>query len=659
MALAGQAVVACNDDAPPQHDEGEQEARLDARPSSEKADLFADDVPQPAAETPSDSGSAGDDAWILGLPPQQRPDAARGSPETARPAVPEPTRAWPADPGPSPEAPRAPERPAPRVPKWQLFADDEPAAPGTSLPDAPPRRVDPRLQSRAAKFSATAAESTPAAPEVLAMRLEALEKRVAQMHRAWEAARHTGETRSALGREAMQLSRRIAPVIDRAEQQATVSVHVRDLKSQHVLLDHNGEELRNPASNQKMLTASAALDLLGPEYRFETHVFRVGRTLYLVGEGDPTLSVKNVAGIAEAIGRDLAAGDVTTVVVDDSAFSEERFIPGIELDNIGLAYAAPTGALSMSDNSVRIVIKPTSPGSPARVSVHPDNSHVQIHSTAVTARKDEADAHVYVRTRLDGAVTVVDVTGKIAQGSEPATERRRIYDPAAFAGATFAQALADATGGPVPKLQRGTRPENAHLLRSWSSAPLFHVVKGALAYSNNFATEQVLRTLAWRMTGKPGSFEQGATVLESYWDTIGVSPESLVAENGSGLSRAGRFTATGLTDLVSAAYMTQPPNSGLIAVLPGAGEPGTLKNRQSRARGRLRAKTGTLNGVSALTGVLRDLDGDAALALSIMINPGTTTAMSTRERHVVEEQIVYALLEHLEARRTRRDRRRN
>jgi D-alanyl-D-alanine carboxypeptidase/D-alanyl-D-alanine-endopeptidase (penicillin-binding protein 4) len=660
-ALAGEVIVSCNDDTPSLQGEGEQTARAELQPSPAKADRFADDLPQPTTETSLDSGNAYDDTWILGArpPPAEEPDAAPGAPTPGFSAGGEPTRAWPANAEPAKDAAQVPQKPAQVVPKWQLFADDEPDAPEATSPGVPERRVDAGLRSRAAKFSVATPVDTPAAPEVLSMRLEALSTRVAHMHKAWEAARHAGQTRSALSREAMRLSQRVALVIDRAEHRATVSVHVRDLKSQHVLLDHNGEELRNPASNHKMLTASAALDLLGPEYRFETQVFRAGRILYVVGEGDPTLTAKQVARIAKTIGQDISPGDITTVVVDDLAFSEERFIPGIKLDNIGFSYAAPTGAFSMSDNSVRVVVQPTAPGSPPRVSVHPDNAHVQVHSTAVTVRNGEADARIYIRTRLDGAVTVVDVTGKIAQRSEPVAERRRIYDPAAFAGATFAQALADATGGPVPQLERGNRPENAHLLRAWSSAPLFHVVKRALAHSNNFATEQILRTLAWRMTDTPGSFEQGASVLESYWATIGVSPESLVAENGSGLSRAGRFTATGLTDLVSAAHMTQPPNSGLIAVLPGAGESGTLKHRQLRARGRLRAKTGTLNGVSALTGVLRDLDGGAALALSIMINPGTTSAMSTHERHVVEEQIVYALLDHMEARRKRRDRRRS
>jgi D-alanyl-D-alanine carboxypeptidase/D-alanyl-D-alanine-endopeptidase (penicillin-binding protein 4) len=159
-----------------------------------------------------------------------------------------------------------------------------------------------------------------------------------------------------------------------------------------------------------------------------------------------------------------------------------------------------------------------------------------------------------------------------------------------------------------------------------------------------------LRTLAWRISGL-GSFEEGKRILELYWQTVGVAPNALVVDNGSGLSRQGRFTAKGLVDLLSAAHLTQPPNAGLLAVLPVAGQPGTLVGRQLHARGRLRAKTGTMDGVSALTGILTSVAGDPVIAFSIMQNPTAgNNSLDVAARHAAEEDIGQVLLDYVDER---------
>ena len=489
--------------------------------------------------------------------------------------------------------------------------------------------------------------------EILRLRLEAIATRVKSMHDAWRAERH-GADGEAMQLEAGKVATRLDPIIARIERHAAVSLHVRDLKAQRVLYDHQGEALRNPASNQKMLTAAAALDLLGPEYRFDTKVFGTGDELVLVGEGDPSLTLDRVVSITKDLAAHFSMRDVRRIVVDDHAFSSSRFIPGAELDDVGEAFAAPTGALSVDGNSVAVSISPGRSGAPALVRLGTDNRHVNLDSTATTARAagdPEGPTELQVRSNDLNGSTVIEVRGRIPADHEPVRLRRRIVDPSAYAGDAFASALA-ATAGltAVPSVVRGSVPANAHLLASWKSVPLIELLQSAMAFSNNFAMEQILRTLAWRMTARPGDWELGKLVIEAYWDTIGVNPEALVVKNGSGLSREGRFTARGLVDLLSATYLTQVPNSGLFAVLPIAGKPGTLQNRLLDARGRLRAKTGTLNDVSCLSGILSSPTGDAALGLSVMLNPGEHGALDVSERHRAENDIVVALVKFLDGR---------
>jgi D-alanyl-D-alanine carboxypeptidase/D-alanyl-D-alanine-endopeptidase (penicillin-binding protein 4) len=529
--------------------------------------------------------------------------------------------------------------PAPDVDKSGFFGDK------LAVPYHEADRDVTQATSKFGDKGALAQKKQQLAPRVLEMRLTALGKRVKQMHDQWMADRGATNSR-AMEREASKLAGKLDPLMFDIEKKATISLHVRDLRSQQTLYDHKGEELRNPASNQKMLTASASLDLLGPEYRFKTEVYSKGDTLYLVGGGDPTLDPTRIIIMAKELAAAANMDAIKHFVIDENNFTKDRFIPGLELDNIGLYYMAPTGPLSFNGNIVRITVKATAPGQPALVTAEPNNGHIAIDSSIVTMG-DADGAGISIRTQADGNRTVVVAQGKVAAGSKAVTEKRRISDPGMFTGEAFVQALAEATSGLRYPVARGEHPPNAILVKRWESKPLFEIVQDAMAVSDNYKVEMVLRTLARELTGEPGDYDVGTTILEGYWNVIGVNPEALVAENGSGLSRAGRFTAAGLVDLISAAHMTQFPNSGLIAVLPVAGRPGTLHHRHKEARGRLKAKTGTLNGVSALSGILTDLDGDPVLGLSIMLNPGEDSQMSVGERHAAEEKIVGVLLKYI------------
>ena len=488
--------------------------------------------------------------------------------------------------------------------------------------------------------------ATPA--NLLDLRLTAISARIKDLAKARQTEQNAERSGWAMQVDARKIAAALDPVIRRIEASATVSLHVRDLQSQMMLYDHGGDTLRNPASNQKMLTTCAALDLLGPEYRFETSVLREGTALYLVGQGDPSLTPDALSKFARELVGQVDLSDITEVVADDTVFSADRFIPGIALDDIGVAYAAPTGALSLNNNSVSVVVRPSSTGQAAVVDVVPSSPHVTVASQARTV--SEGETGLTIRSRPDGERTVIEVRGQIVRGQAPVVERRRISEPTRFTVGFFAAEMSKLVKKELA-WRVAAAPPTARLLRAWTSVALIDILQEAMAFSNNFAVEQVLRTTAWRMTGEPGSFDNGKKMLEAYWKTIGLTPDGLVVDNGSGLTREGRFTSRGLVDLLSAAYMTQFPNSGLMAVLPVAGRPGTLAKRHLEARGRLRAKTGTLDGVSALSGVLTNTKDEPVIVFSLMLNPSSTTSMAVGMRHDAEEKIVGALLKYIDARR--------
>jgi D-alanyl-D-alanine carboxypeptidase/D-alanyl-D-alanine-endopeptidase (penicillin-binding protein 4) len=403
--------------------------------------------------------------------------------------------------------------------------------------------------------------------------------------------------------------------VTRAPRGARVSLHVRDLDTGAVLFDHAGDERLNPASNTKVITAMAAVELLGPEYRFSTKVYLAGRKLVLVGGGDPSLQPRDLWNLAEETAAAIDLDDVDTLVVDASMFSEASFGPGYDPDGPGDAYQAPSGALSLSFNTIEVVVRPAASGAPVDVEVLPAGTAVRVMNAAMTARGE-----LEIDTRRTSEGTEVTLRGALPAGHAPVRVRRRVHDPATHTAATFAALLA-ARGdrGPLV-LDRGAVPDDAVLIAEHRSQPLPQVLSSALRYSNNFTSEQVLRTLAHHATGSPGDFERGTALLQTYWSTIGGDPEALDLENGSGLSRRGRFTARGLVDLFSRIRRRGSAAEALLPVLAHAGGEGTLRSRNPGAGRRVRAKTGTLGGVSTLSGVVTSPDGERMLGFSILVN---------------------------------------
>ena len=504
-------------------------------------------------------------------------------------------------------------------------------------------------------------EAAPRSP--LARRLEGFAAEVARRRAAVAETRAKvpveADLASAAGTPAVfdvaGLDAEIRKIVGPIERSTDISVHIRELASDDVLFDYRGDAPLNPASNHKLLTTAAALDLLTPEFRFETRALRTSDTLYVVGEGDPTLDDLGLREFADDIA---AATDITTVrrvVVDDLAFSPRTLAPGFSDAGLGESYLAPSGALSLNFNTVavevrapKVKLKRGEPPPPLEVVLRPNSSHLVVDDQASVGRGN-LTVRTYAGMEVEGqARTVVELTGKLRAGKS-LTVRRRVVDPGLYTGGALAVMLSEKTGNPPPPVERGVA---ADAMEPWvvvarrESAPLQQVAGGALAWSNNFMAEQLLRTVGWRMTGEPGDWENGAQVVQAYWAALGLPADALVFENGSGFSQRGRVTTTALVDLISVAHRG---TGGLISALPVAGEEGTLRARLRRSGKRVRAKTGTMAGISGLSGVITAEDGTPQVAFSILSNVRDGGAGATTRRKRAEDAIVTAVLKALDA----------
>jgi serine-type D-Ala-D-Ala carboxypeptidase/endopeptidase (penicillin-binding protein 4) len=425
-----------------------------------------------------------------------------------------------------------------------------------------------------------------------------------------------------------------------ADGRAEIGVAVHELDSGAPIFHHAAERTLNPASNLKLLTAIAAVELLGSDYRFDTRVLASGDTLFIVGDGDPSLQLEDVAGLAARTAAALEGRvAIRKIVVDDGFFSERRRAPGYDDGGPGYSYLAPSGALSLQWNTVEIAVRPGRPGEPPQVTTSPDCPHLRIDNRATTGR----GGRLSIATSDGGDATVVTVTGRVGARARTVRIRRRVTDPALYLGETFADRFAAHSDVPRPAVERGRAPDGALQVADHHSAPLPEVLTSALAYSNNFTTEQVLRTLGARASGEPGDWVNGRAVIERFWTTIGREADELVFVNASGYGtgvRASRISADAIVALLSLTAREHAPSAALLPALPTPGGDGTLRGRLGRARGHVRAKTGTLSGASALSGIVQTQAGHR-YGFSILLNGRLSTVASRR----IQDRIVTALVE--------------
>lgn len=421
---------------------------------------------------------------------------------------------------------------------------------------------------------------------------------------------------------------------------ARAGICVVSLDTGATLYARDADTLLNPASNVKLFTSAAALARLGPEYRFETEAWldaaglRGGspRALYLRGKGDPTLTTERLWVLAGDL-QHLGLKRVGDLVLDESWFDAERIGPGFDQEAGDKTYLAPAGALSLNFNTVAVHVGPGErPGAAGRVELEPDSSYFELSNRTRTVGMRAARRLTVSATQGgSGGRQRIVVEGRLPAGGRPAVVWRKIDDPAQYLGQTLKRLLELRGVRVTGKVRLGAVPEGAQLFHVAESEPLSDVVRRLNKSSNNFIAEQLLKALGAAGAGPPGSWASGLTAVEGFLSSLGLRRGSYVMKNGSGLNDANRFSARQTARLLAELWRRFPLAPEFLSSLPVAGKDGTVRWRLEgpETAGRVRAKTGTLDGVASLSGYLVTVDGER-LAFAILVNdaPGKAAAMT-------------------------------
>lgn len=417
---------------------------------------------------------------------------------------------------------------------------------------------------------------------------------------------------------------------------ALVAAEVRDAATGEVLYARNAGTRLVAASTTKLFSSAAAVGLLGPDHRFTTDVLASGDVvdgvlqgdLVLRGGGDPT----TLAADYEALAAEVAAGGIRSVsgdlLADDSYFDDVPYGLGWAWDDEPYYYNAATSALTVApdtDYDSGTVIVRAAPGAdvgdPVVVGLTPSTDVLDIAVHATTGASDSADTLTI--ERVHGSDTVL-VTGSVPARGSATTEWVTVADPTEYAMDVFARALEGAGVAVAGERREGSTPDGARSVAAHESITVGELLTPFLKLSNNLHAEALVKTVGAERAGT-GSWPAGLAEMRSWLAGQGVDTGGMRLVDGSGLSRMAGIRADDLNDLLLG-VRDEAWFDAWYAALPVAGESdrlvgGTLRSRmlKSAAAGNVHAKTGSLTGVSALSGYVSNRDG-RELAFTIITN---------------------------------------
>ena len=441
-----------------------------------------------------------------------------------------------------------------------------------------------------------------------------------------------------------ELGAQIDAIANRAEfSRSRWGILIQPLSSTATLYSRDSQKYFIPASNVKLLTTAAALQKLGADFRIKTSVYSgENGDLYIAGRGDPSITETQLKSLAQQLKRRGISG-VNELIGDDSYFQGSGVNPNWEWEDAQAGYGAPVNSLIFNQNAIELLLSPQAIGQPLKVTFAEPKltNQWQIQNNSVTVAQNESE---FIEVGREFDRSAIRVSGQLKVGAASESAYVAVVNPANNFIQHFQQVLT-AEGIPVKQaLVASTSGKLNQELAAVESPALAELIKETNRESNNLYAEVLLRLLGkvtgnmpvlQTLTGKmpvpqEDTSEIGLKELKTALTQLGVNPNSYKLADGSGLSRHNLISPEALVQTLRL-MANSSAASVYRASLPVAGESGTLKNRLISTPNRviLQAKTGTLSGVSALSGYI-EVPNYEPLVFSIIVNQSDQSAAKVR-----------------------------
>lgn len=428
------------------------------------------------------------------------------------------------------------------------------------------------------------------------------------------------------------------------------SVSIVALPSGKIVYAYNTMKSLLAASVTKIITTAAALHYLSPEYRFKTTFLYTGErkgsviqgNLIIRAGGDPKLLTKDLWSVANQIKASGIRKITGNLIVDAHFFDHYDRAPAWETERSQRAYDAKLSALSLNYNSLTVHVQPGSQvGQKLNVWLEPALPYMAVENTATTIKRGRNTISVSRSEPIDGQVKI-QVKGKLPISVQKKAIYRNVNNPMRYASETF-RALLRQVGVAINGQTKivFTHPLVGNELSQHLSEPLSMILKELNTFSNNMMAESIIKTIAAERLGGAGSHVKGLRLVKEFLRHSGVSLQGVVLKDGSGLSRQNRMTTRAITDLLKKMYSRFDIGPDFMSSLRVMGAYGVLSKRlaKSPARGKVRAKTGSLRGVSTLAGYIENQTGQK-FAFALFLNQNRCGPWKADK---VEDRIIAAI----------------
>jgi D-alanyl-D-alanine carboxypeptidase/D-alanyl-D-alanine-endopeptidase (penicillin-binding protein 4) len=432
---------------------------------------------------------------------------------------------------------------------------------------------------------------------------------------------------------------------------SSAALFVQSVDGQRPATTYNAAQPMNPASTMKLLTAFAALELLGPTYTWKTEAYLLGPLrngvlegdLVLKGYGDPKLTLENFWLLLRSL-RARGLREIRGDLVLDRTYFETPDHQPEAFDGEALRpYNVGADALLVNYKAIRFffLLDPTAQG--VTIVAEPNLAHLEVTSTVKLADGPCGDwrARLKYDVQSNGKTTRASFAGSL-----PASCGERVWNLAPLTHSQYVfgafKALWQELGGELfGGVREGQASAGAIAFATYESASAPDVLRDMNKFSNNVMARQVFLTLSAEVLKLPGRYDRSARTVEAWLEGRGLHIPELVMENGSGLSRTERISAQGLGRLLVAAYRSAVMPE-FIATMPLVAFDGTMKQRLKfeSIAGQAHIKTGSLTDVRSLAGYIRDRNGRRFAVVFFVNHPSAGASHAAQDallRWVYEE----------------------
>ncbi|WP_242601942.1 D-alanyl-D-alanine carboxypeptidase/D-alanyl-D-alanine endopeptidase [Legionella yabuuchiae] len=426
--------------------------------------------------------------------------------------------------------------------------------------------------------------------------------------------------------------------------QASVGVVVKDIETGRSIYEQNPNKLLSPASGMKLFTAAASLYRFGPEYHYKTSLLKDDRNIYLRFTGDPSLSKEDLIRLIQALKEHSIQSIKGNIVVDDSRFKPPYYAAGINYDDLGWYYVAPSSAVILNENKETFdFISPKKIGEQVTIKTKNSNPPVKLINNLISVSHAEERNHCNFNIDIKPDNTL-RLYGCLPQYKEPRRLALAIPEPVLYAKAIIEQAL-NANGIKLEgRIITGKTPDSATLLANHQSPELIKLVGHMLKESDNVYADSLTKLLGYSLT-REGTYKQGAYAIKQIIAKhTSLDTKKMDISDGQG-TRYNLITPAQMVVLLTDLYNDKSIWPYLSEALPRMGQSGSLQARMKATdlENKVLAKTGTMHDMSSLSGYLITPSGKH-LAFSIIIN---NVHLSIGKAKQLEEKMLLTLLKHI------------